>query len=220
MGEEVAVEGDFDLAGRRQDVDPFEGVLGVHVDGLVFFEPLVHGAEVQADEVRERGGRAGEVGVEGEDEVGGLRFSASVRGRGGGQGVLGGDGGLVGGGEGFAFGELEGGVTVGDGEEVGFRNVELGVVGVFPDVVGGSGPDNVDATEEYLHLPWGREGLDGALVSKAKGEFLEFAGSWVSLGNEVIDGRSDALDHFVSHVESMLCRVARRECFQGDLCRS
>lgn len=37
------VEGDADGAEGLDDVDAFEGVFGVDVDWVVFFEPLVYG---------------------------------------------------------------------------------------------------------------------------------------------------------------------------------
>lgn len=38
---------DLHAAGRGEDVDPLEGVFGVHVNWGVFFEPAVHSIEIE-----------------------------------------------------------------------------------------------------------------------------------------------------------------------------
>jgi hypothetical protein len=43
VGDWGAIEGDLEGPGGVQDVDPFEGVFGVDVDGGVFFVELVCG---------------------------------------------------------------------------------------------------------------------------------------------------------------------------------
>lgn len=47
-----------------QDVDAFEGVLGVHGDGGRFFEPFVHGIEIYFGETGEGTAGGGQVWFE------------------------------------------------------------------------------------------------------------------------------------------------------------
>lgn len=60
--------------------------------------------------------------------------------------------------------------------EFGFGDVELGVEGVFPDVVCGGRLGDVVPAEEDLELSFGWEGFDGAVGGEFEGEFLELAG--------------------------------------------
>ena len=90
--------------------------------------------------------------------------------------------------DGFVVGRGVVGLAFGDGEvgsaacglEFGEGDVEVGVVGVFPDVVGIGCLEDVGAVEEEFDHAGGWEGFVRAIGAEFDGESLQITGGRVS----------------------------------------
>ncbi len=80
---------------------------------------------------------------------------------------------------GLAFGDGEVGFAA-CGLEFGEGDVEVGVVGVLPDVVGIGCLEDVGAVEEEFDHAGGWEGLVWSIGAEFYGQFLQIAGGRVS----------------------------------------